>query len=198
MRFKIKLKAVKPDDPASNLDIGDDYMVVTTHNGKVIIDWDDDRILDQVETPSFLRNRKLYGFRVGATLFDFTASEEARRELQRLLDRMYVRRHPDAASRAVLFGIGKAAGGVLMVGVAIGLTILANMDGPSRPVWFAGMVIGAVLFVQGLYQASTAGKWRKVAAEVEEGDERRRQKAADRRRRDSATKDDQHPDFVEE
>jgi uncharacterized protein YjeT (DUF2065 family) len=77
-----------------------------------------------------------------------------------------------------------------MVAVAVGLTILANMEGSSRPVWFMGMVIGTVLCVQGLYQASTAGKWRRVAAEVAEIDERRRRRRKERGNRDDDFEDD--------
>jgi hypothetical protein len=140
-----------------------------------------DEITAGVKTPSFFQNRKGYGIVIRGRLIDFGLSDEVKAELQALLDRTYVRLHRDPAGRALMIGLGKAAGGLLMVAIAVGLTILANMEESSRPVWFMGMVIGAALCVQGLYQASTTGKWRRVAAEVAKGDERRKRKAAQRK-----------------
>ena len=190
MRFKVLPRGMKSDRARWTLEIGGDYLVVVDAEGETLADWEGQAIVAGVRTPSFFQNRKGYGVVLRGTLIDFSLSDDAKAELQALLDRTYVRLHPDPGGRAVKLGLGKAAGGLLMVAIAVGLTILANMEESSRPVWFMGMVVGAALCVQGLYQASTAGKWRRVAAEVAEGDERRRRKEAERKRQEDATEDD--------
>jgi hypothetical protein len=176
MRFRITPRGMKTDGDRWTLEIRGDYLVVIDADGKNRAESEGLEVLDRIRTPSFLQNRPTYGVMCRGQWVDFQASPEARVELQALLDRAYLRKHPDAGSRAVMIGLGKAAGGLVMIAVAVGLTIRANMAGPSRPVWFMGMVIGAVLCVQGLYQASTSGKWRRVAADAAERRERRRRK----------------------
>jgi len=121
-------------------------------------------------------------------LVDFDGSFRMRQELQALLDRAYLRKHPNAGRRALLFGLGKAILGVVLAGIGLAIAVGTELkDRPSGKLSFWGILVGTVFVCQGLYQASGAGKWRQLAAEMRERAGRRRD---DRDNRDDDFEDD--------
>jgi hypothetical protein len=175
MRFKVWPRGVKSDDGWWTLEIGDDYLVVTDADGQVMVDAGLAEASWRVKTPSFWQSRKHYGVEVRGQLVDFDGSFRMRQELQALLDRAYLRRHPNAGHRALLFGLGKAALGLVLLGIGLTIAIETELhDRPSGKLSFWGILVGTVFVCQGMYQASGAGKWRRLAAETHERSEPRR------------------------
>src|SRR4051812_31777440 len=122
MRFKVLPRGMKGDDSRWTLIVGDDRLEVEDADGELVADWSGAKARDRVKTPSFWENRKGYGIVVKGQLIDFEASPRAREEIQALLDRAYARQHPDAAQRAVLFGLGKAGLGCVLAAAALIVT----------------------------------------------------------------------------
>jgi hypothetical protein len=191
MRFKITPKGVKSKDGRWTLEIGNDTLVVTDADGEEVADLDAIGALQRIKTPNFWESRKGYGIELRGQFVDFDGSPDMREELQALLDRGYLRKHPDAPSRAVLFGLGKAVFGVLLAGAGVAVTIVTNMEKhEGGKLWWGAMLIGIVLLCQGLYQAAGSGKWRRLAAEMEKRENRRRRPRDDRDNRDDDYEDD--------
>jgi hypothetical protein len=179
MRFKVLPRGLRGDDARWTLDIGDDRLVVTDAAGETLADWSGAEALERVKTPSFWDNRKGYGVVIDGQLTDLDARGEARTELQALLDRAQARKDPDAGKSAVIVGLLIAGGGFALAAAALTVTIATTQDdGGPGIVWWGGILVGSILFVQGLYRAAGAGKWRRLAAELRERDERRRAERA--------------------
>jgi hypothetical protein len=169
VRFKVQPRGVKSDDGRWTLEIGDDYLVVTDADGEVVVDSGLAEASWGIRTPSFWQSRKGYGVVVCGQLVDFDGSPRMREELQGLLDRAYLRKHPNAGQRALLFGLGKAALGVVLAGVGVAIAVVTELhDRPIGKLGFWGILVGIVFVCQGLYQAAGAGKWRRLAAEMRE------------------------------
>jgi hypothetical protein len=192
MWFKVVPHGLKGDDARWTFDVADDRLVVTDAAGETLADWSGAEALERVKTPGFWENRKGYGVVIDGQLIDFDARGDARAELQALLDRAHVRKDPQAGQSAVVFGLLTAAGGLALAAVAVIVTVVTNEDdGGAGIVWFGGILVGSVLLVQGLYRAAGAGKWRRLAAELRERDERRRaERANDWDYRDEGEGDD--------
>ena len=169
MRFKVWPRGVKADDGWWTLDIGDDYLVVTNADGEVVVDAGLAEASWGIKTPSFWQSRKHYGVNVRGQIVDFDGTPRMREELQGLLDRAYLRKRPNAGQRALLFGLGKAALGLVLLGIGLTIAIETELrDRPSGKLSFWGILVGTVFVCQGLYQATGAGKWRRRAAEMRE------------------------------
>jgi hypothetical protein len=164
---------VKSDDGRWTLEIGEDYLIVTDASGEVVVDAGLTEASRRVKTPNFWQSRKQYGIEVRGQLVDFDGSPTMREELQALLDRAYLQKHPNAAGRAMLFGLGKAALGVVLAGVGLAVAIITELkDRPSGKFGFWGILVGVVFVCQGLYQAAGSGKWRRLAADMRDREER--------------------------
>jgi len=179
MRFKVLPRGLRGDDLRWTLDIGDDRLVVTDADGETLADWSGAEALERVTIPSFWENRKGYGVVIDGQLTDLDVRGEARAELQALLDRAHVRKDPNAGKSAIVFGLLTAGGGLVLGAAGLAVTIATTEDdGGPGIVWWGGILVGSILFVQGLYRAAGAGKWRRLAAKLRERDERRRAERA--------------------
>jgi hypothetical protein len=174
MGFKAWPRGVKRDDNWWTWDIGDDFLVVTDADDVEVVDAGLEEVSRRVKTPSFWQSRKHYGIDVRGQLVDFEGSPRMRQELQALLDRAYLEKHPNAGQRALAFGLGKAALGLVLLGIGVTIAIETEMkDRPSGKLSFWGILVGAVFICQGLYQAAGAGKWRRLAIRTHDRAERR-------------------------
>jgi hypothetical protein len=192
MRFKVLPRGLKGDDARWTLDVGDDHLVVTDAAGETLADWSGAEAVERVKTPSFWENRKGYGVVIDGQLIDFDARADVPAELQALLDRAHVRKDPRAGKSAIVFGLLTAGGGFALAAAALAVTVVTNQeDGEGGIFWWGGILVGGILLVQGLYRATGAGKWRRLAAELRERDERRRaERAGEWDYREDDTEDD--------
>jgi hypothetical protein len=134
--------------------------------------------VDRFLMPSFWGSRKSFGIYLGGDeTIEFKPHSVKLKKIKDYADRIHVRKYPNAPSRALAIGGSMAAGGLLMMLVAIAVWIwtyerAANNPGGGRYlVWTGGILVGLSIACRGVYKLFEFSKWKRLLREAEEEDE---------------------------
>lgn len=134
--------------------------------------WRGADVLSAVKAPSFWESTKVYSVHIEGAWVNLDLDHDARAALQELLDRNALRQNPDMPNKAVLVGLAMLFGGAtLFVG---GILFMLQRFEEGKPYVFAvAPIIGGAMFFIGIGKIFSRGKWKRLAAKMEQEDDDR-------------------------
>jgi hypothetical protein len=166
----------RDDDKYWVLELTGDWVRVLDHEDRSAGKWSPAKGVARFQMPSFWASRKKFGIVLEDGAIDFDVGAKDLRKIQAYADRVYVGEHPDAPTRALIFGGLMVAGGLAMIVVAAAVWYLTyeraanNPEGGRYLIWTGGIFVGICTACQGVYKMCQYSKWKRLAAESEDGD----------------------------